>query len=299
MRQPVPSDSARVRSAPASEPASGSVSANAPIPSPRASGGTKRARCSSVPNASSGSVHALVWTATVTPTPASARESSSSTRMYERKSAPAPPYSSGMQTPISPSSASFPYSSRGKRVLAVPGRRVRLDLGLREVAGERLDLALVVGQLEVHRRDYRSDGASRRPRRGCRLRPDGLRRRRSLAPERRPRLVRGRELRRQRGRRAALRRRRARRAGRFGAAARDLRRGAGVERLAPVRGPDPQPQRARRHRARDVPPREPQAKHVATAPARGPSRSCACATGRSSSGTSSRCRSSRKRSRPS
>ena len=40
--QPSPSGSARVRSDPASEPASGSVSANAPIASPRASGGTKR-----------------------------------------------------------------------------------------------------------------------------------------------------------------------------------------------------------------------------------------------------------------
>ena len=113
MRQPSPSASARVRSAPASDPDSGSVSANAPSPSPRASGGTKRARCSSVPYVRSGSVQALVWTATVTPTPASARESSSSTRMYERKSAPAPPYSSGMQTPIRPSSASFAKSSRG------------------------------------------------------------------------------------------------------------------------------------------------------------------------------------------
>ena len=115
MRQPSPSASARVRSAPASEPASGSVSANAPICSPRASGGTKRARCSSVPNASSGSVAALVCTATVTPTPASPRDSSSSTRMYERKSAPAPPYSSGTHVPISPSSASFANTSRGKR----------------------------------------------------------------------------------------------------------------------------------------------------------------------------------------
>ena len=115
MRQPSPSASARVRSAPASEPASGSVSANAPICSPRASGGTKRARCSSVPNASNGSVAALVCTATVTPTPASPRDSSSSTRMYERKSAPAPPYSSGTHVPMSPSSASCANTSRGKR----------------------------------------------------------------------------------------------------------------------------------------------------------------------------------------
>ena len=112
--QPSPSATAAVRSEPASEPASGSVSANAPIASPRASGGTKRLRCSSLPKPRIGSVTALVCTATVTPTPASARESSSSTRMYERKSAPAPPYSSGMQTPMKPSSASLPNSSRGK-----------------------------------------------------------------------------------------------------------------------------------------------------------------------------------------
>ena len=49
MCQPPSSRVADVRSEPASEPASASVSANAPISSPRASGGTKRARCSSVP----------------------------------------------------------------------------------------------------------------------------------------------------------------------------------------------------------------------------------------------------------
>ena len=114
MRQPSPSGVAVVRIAPASEPEPDSVSANAPSFSPRASGGTNRSRCSSVPNARIGSVHALVCTATVTPTPASARESSSSTRMYERKSAPTPPYCSGTQTPIRPSSPSFPYSSAGK-----------------------------------------------------------------------------------------------------------------------------------------------------------------------------------------
>ena len=107
IRQPPSSGVAGVRIAPASEPASDSVSANAPISSPCASGGTKRARCSSVPKCRSGSVTALVWTATVTPTPASPRESSSSTSTYATKSAPAPPYSSGTHTPIRPRSASF------------------------------------------------------------------------------------------------------------------------------------------------------------------------------------------------
>ncbi len=104
---PSSAGSADVRSEPASEPDPDSVRANAPICSPRASGGTNRDLCSSVPNVRIGRVVALVCTATVTPTPASALESSSRTRMYERKSAPAPPYSSGTHTPMRPSSASF------------------------------------------------------------------------------------------------------------------------------------------------------------------------------------------------
>ena len=110
-----PSRVAAQRRRDASEPTSGSDSANAPIVSPRASRGTNRDFCSSVPHARIGSVVALVCTATVTPTPASARDSCSSTRMYDRKSAPAPPYSSGTHTPISPTSASLEKTSCGKR----------------------------------------------------------------------------------------------------------------------------------------------------------------------------------------
>ena len=92
-----------------------SVSANAPSTlAGRQVAGRTAAAAPRVPNATIGSVAALVCTATVTPTPASARDSSSSTRMYERKSAPAPPSSSGTHTPIRPSSPSFAKSSRGK-----------------------------------------------------------------------------------------------------------------------------------------------------------------------------------------
>ena len=70
---------ARVRMAHASEPLPDSVSANAASSSPRASGGTRSAICSSLPWLRIGSVPALVCTATVTPTPASPRLSSSST----------------------------------------------------------------------------------------------------------------------------------------------------------------------------------------------------------------------------
>ena len=85
--------------------------------------------------ASSGSVQAEVCTATVTPTPASARDSSSSTSTYERKSAPAPPYSSGTQTPSSPSSASVPSSCARESVRPIPLGGVRLDLGARRNRG--------------------------------------------------------------------------------------------------------------------------------------------------------------------
>ena len=149
--QPSPSATAVERSAPASDPESGSVSAKAPMTRPAARSGTNRRCCSSVPNARIGSVAALVWTATVTPTPASARESSSSTRMYEMKSAPAPPSSSGTQTPISPSSPSFANTCSRERVLAIPAGRVRCDLGVRELVGESLDGALLGGEREVHR----------------------------------------------------------------------------------------------------------------------------------------------------
>ena len=108
------SSATRVRMALASDPLPDSVSANAASSSPAASGGTRRAICSSLPWLMIGSVPALVWTATVTPTPASARLSSSSTRMYVRKSVPAPPNSSGTHTPISPSSPSSVNNSRGK-----------------------------------------------------------------------------------------------------------------------------------------------------------------------------------------
>ena len=72
---------ARVRMAPASEPLPDSVSAKAASSWPWASGGTRRSICSALPLARIGSVPALVCTATVTPTPASARDSSSKTKM--------------------------------------------------------------------------------------------------------------------------------------------------------------------------------------------------------------------------
>ena len=255
MRQPPSTRSAARDRAPASEPEPDSVSAKQPTRSPRASGGTKRARCSSVPNRSSGSVQADVCTATVTPTPASPRESSSSTRMYERKSAPAPPYSSGTHTPISPSRRERADQLARKAVVAVPRGGMRFDLGACEVAGERLDLALLRRELEVHG-GHTNDvkvaagmilaavalAALRSP-------PRTLARVRRAKLERRPRPER------QRGRSLVVRRRRTRRPGRRDRAARPCGGGA-VERVAAVRRQDRLGRGTRQDRcARRLPPR--------------------------------------------
>ena len=50
-----------------------------------------------------------------------------------------------------PELGELPVQLRREAVLPIPGGRVRLDLGLREVSRERLDLPLVSRQLEVHR----------------------------------------------------------------------------------------------------------------------------------------------------
>jgi hypothetical protein len=68
---------ARVRVAPASEPASGSVSPNAASFSPDARGGSHSRFCSSFPNKKIGSVPSEWWAATVIATDESIRVSSS------------------------------------------------------------------------------------------------------------------------------------------------------------------------------------------------------------------------------
>ena len=65
-----------------------------------------------------------------------------------------------MQTPMSPSSASFGTSSCGKRCSVSHAVAKRRDLGVGELAGDRLDLALLRGELEVHRRRIVGAGRS-------------------------------------------------------------------------------------------------------------------------------------------
>ncbi len=78
-----PTRSARIRIAPASEPACGSVRANAPSASPASIGGSQRARCSSVPHVTTGYCERM-WTERVTAVDMSAAPSSSMTSVQAR-----------------------------------------------------------------------------------------------------------------------------------------------------------------------------------------------------------------------
>ena len=140
-----------MRSEPASEPAPGSVSANAPSCSPRASGGTKRARCSSVPNARIGSVdRARVHRDRHPHAGVRARELLEHEDVREEVGARAAVLL-GDAHAHEPELGELRDQLVGEAVLAVPVGRVRHDLRLGELAGQRLDRALVGGQLEVHR----------------------------------------------------------------------------------------------------------------------------------------------------
>ena len=159
--QPSPVGSAVVRSDPASEPELDSVRANAPICSPRASGGTNRDFCSSVPKARIGNVVALVCTATVTPTPASARE------LLEHEDV-RHEVRTGSSVLLGDADAHEAQLRELREelvretVLAVPGSCVRDDLRLGKLVRQRLDRTLVDGEVEVHRPDYRNSPRAER-----------------------------------------------------------------------------------------------------------------------------------------
>ncbi len=90
--------------------------------------------------------------ATVIATDESMRVSSSTAIAYESVSLPAPPYSSGIVMPISPSSASSATSSYGKRVLAVELLGDRRDLLERELPDGVADELVLGLEIEVHAR---------------------------------------------------------------------------------------------------------------------------------------------------
>ena len=101
--QSSPSRSARQVSDDASDPASGSLSANAPIFSPRAIGRRKRSFCSVVPKLSSICVGSELCTLINTAVDASATAISSSAIRYVTVSRPRPSHSSGIIIPRKPS----------------------------------------------------------------------------------------------------------------------------------------------------------------------------------------------------
>src|SRR5947199_3182465 len=104
-----------VRIAATSEPAPGSVSPKQASFSPFACGTSQRCFCSSVAYLSSDSELRPTWTETSVRKAASPRSISSHESASATKSSPAPPYSSGMTIPSSPSSAIPLITARSSR----------------------------------------------------------------------------------------------------------------------------------------------------------------------------------------
>ena len=149
--QPSPSAAAVVRSEPASEPEPGSVSANAPRCSPRARGGTKRARCSSVPNARSRERRgARVHRDRHADTGIRARELLEHENVGEEVRARSAVLL-GHADAQKPELGELRDQLVREAVLAVPVGGIRRDLRLGELARERANRLLVGAQLEVHR----------------------------------------------------------------------------------------------------------------------------------------------------
>ena len=176
----VAGDAARRRrracaSRPRREPEPDSVSAKAASSWPWASGGTSRSICSACRAARIGSVPALVWTATVTPTPASARESSSRTRHVGEEVRARAAVLLGHAHAHQPELAQLREDLAREAVLAVPRRRVRRDLLVGEAPRERRGS-------RAARRSARA-GSSRAPRCAAAAAPPGARDARPRAGE--------------------------------------------------------------------------------------------------------------------
>ena len=115
MSQPPSRRSARVRMPRASEPASGSVSPNAPSARPSASGRSQRSRCWSFPKRYSGSEPMVAWACQAAATDWSAWPISSMAATKPTVDMPIPPHSSGTRMPRSPSAPISRRRSVGHR----------------------------------------------------------------------------------------------------------------------------------------------------------------------------------------
>ena len=113
--QPPSRRSARVRIPRASEPASGSVSPNAPRARPSANGRSHRSRCASSPNRSSGSDPMVTCACHAAATDWSARPSCSIAATNPTVDMPMPPHSSGTSIPSRPSAPISRSRSVGQR----------------------------------------------------------------------------------------------------------------------------------------------------------------------------------------
>ena len=131
---------------------------------PEARSGSHCCFCSSVPKSRIGIVPSEVCAAIVIATDESIRVSSSTAIAYESVSAPAPPYSSGIGMPISPSSASSATSSYGKRCSRSSSAATGATRCSRELADGRADELVLGREVEVHaERRVASSTISRTP----------------------------------------------------------------------------------------------------------------------------------------
>ena len=144
--QSSPSRTACVRSDAASEPASGSESANAPSISPRAIGCRKRSLCSVDAVAAGSSASAASCARSSAPRPTRRRRRSPRARRGTCSvSSPRPSYSSGISMPRNPSSAELgARCERSKCASRSHSRRMRRELVAREVARERAESRAVL-----------------------------------------------------------------------------------------------------------------------------------------------------------
>ena len=146
--QSSPSRTACVRSDAASDPASGSDSANAPSISPRAIGLRNRSFCSSLPYAQDHLRRQRVVHAHAARPPTRRRPRSPRARRGTCSvSSPRPSYSSGISIPRKPSSPSLSTMATVEVRVAIPLRRRSGAISSRgELARGSLDRALFFGQ---------------------------------------------------------------------------------------------------------------------------------------------------------
>ena len=137
----------------ASEPAPGSVSANPPSASPRASGASHRSLCSSVPNRFSMLPASPIAADSVMATDWSTRPSSSSARHTVTASASDPPYRLGERQPEQPEVAHLLHDVQRELLLQVGLGRARRDTSFGELTDDARGTPLV----------RRSDRSSCRP----------------------------------------------------------------------------------------------------------------------------------------